>query len=214
MENEKTLSNWLYKQIGKAVKRADKNDLVTSNLLYVAQIANEMVKQYPKTPFTADDLFSEGCIGLQYAASKYDGERNDKFLGFAKPCIEGYIRNAILRKGSLVHIPMNHMTDKDIDTNIYSESIDADEYDKYGENEMVSDKRVREDILIAGISTLDETEQIVMKMKLNVGEYSKCKNKSIKDISDTIAKTKTETSQIYKAALEKLTKFCTAEYQV
>ena len=71
-----------------------------------------------------DKLRNHGFIGnhpvrfIMIKATEGSTKLDDKFLGFAKPCIEGYIRNAILRKGSLVHIPMNHMEDKDIDTNL------------------------------------------------------------------------------------------------
>lgn len=75
-------------------RAADK--LATANLRYVVTIAH----QYANADFTADDLISEGNIGLLKAAQKYKvqeagkkGQGHKRFVTFAAP----YIRESIER---------------------------------------------------------------------------------------------------------------------
>ena len=98
----------LYKEIGKAVKIAEKNggSLTEKNLLYVVKVATDIAN---KTGADFDDLLAEGVVAMMEAEKRYDPEKNDNFVKSAAMSVRGYMLNYLNRQGSLVHIPANHM---------------------------------------------------------------------------------------------------------
>lgn len=88
------------KELSKKIQKGDKNalnKLVYHNLRFVVNIA----KNYRDRGVPFADIISEGNLGLIRAASKFDGEKNVKFISYAvwwiknsiNECIETYNRN-------------------------------------------------------------------------------------------------------------------------
>lgn len=88
------------KELSIKIQKGDKNalnKLVYHNLRFVVNIA----KNYRDRGVPFADIISEGNLGLIRAASKFDGEKNVKFISYAvwwiknsiNECIETYNRN-------------------------------------------------------------------------------------------------------------------------
>lgn len=206
------MNSKLFNDIAFAVNNAKENDFVTKNLPYVYKCAMDYIKKHSATTLDEEDLFDEGVIGLIKAAESYDPEKNTNFLGYAKQHIMGYIRNAAVRQGCLVHIPENHYTDKDVDTNVYSESIDADDYDKYGIDESGTFYNDKYEILKRGIAILPKTQQTIARMKFRMDEYEQLESNSMKTIGESLGLKTKEVSDLWKDAQAKLTVYCREEY--
>ena len=85
-EQEKALAQRIENGDSKAV-----NELVTANLRFVVYLA----KQYQGQGLQMDDLISEGNIGLMKAATKYNTNRNKRFVQHAAPYIRDSIERAV-----------------------------------------------------------------------------------------------------------------------
>lgn len=216
----------LYREIGAAVKNAEKNggDLTTKNLFYVAKVAKDLSM---KTGADFDMLFSEGVIAMKKSEEKYDPEKNDSFVKFAGVSVRGYMLNAINRQCSLVHIPVNHQKgfkkgqEAEQDTNIQTIDIDAFNYDTFGavDTNMLFNDRM--DILEEGLETLDINGRIALKMKLRLDKYGdmvpsdtdptkmvyKYQN-NMKAIAEVLEVPVSHASKIYKEALMKISTYC------
>ena len=219
----------LYREIGKAVKYAEKNggDLTTKNLFYVAKVAKDLSS---KTGVDFDMLFSEGVIAMKKSEEKYDPEKNDSFVKFAGSSVRGYMLNAINRQSSLVHIPANHQKgfkkgkEAEEDTNVRTIDIDAFNYDTLGCVDGSAFFNERMDILNDGLKTLDINGRIALKMKLRLDEYGdmvpseedptkmvyKYQN-NMKAIAETLEVPVPHATKIYKEALIKITEYCRSQ---
>ena len=71
--------------------KKERDALVTGNMGYVVTLA----RQYHSELLTADDLISEGAIGLMKAADHFDPSRGKAFVTFAAPYIRSSIETAI-----------------------------------------------------------------------------------------------------------------------
>jgi RNA polymerase primary sigma factor len=81
------------------------NELVESNLPFVARIASEF--RNPDLPF--EDLLNEGNIGLIEAARRFDHSRGTRFITYAVWWIRKSILRAMSQHSSLVRIPSYQM---------------------------------------------------------------------------------------------------------
>ena len=77
------------------------NDLVTSHLFYVIQVA----KEYRNLGIPFEDLMSEGNVGLMEAAKRFDRTRGVKFISYATWWIRKRMWDLVARQVSLVRIP-------------------------------------------------------------------------------------------------------------
>lgn len=207
----------LFKIIGDAVKRAEESngDLTSKNLRYVATVAQDIAS---KTGADFDELFAEGVIAMKKCEEKYDSNKNDNFTKFCASSIRGYMMNYINRQSSLVHIPVNHLKGFKAGQDIKNEAasisynhIDSMDYDTLGSVDDDIFNKDRFEILLEGLNRLDENGRIAIKMKLRLDEYSNLKKNSMKAIADELEVPVTIANKIYKEALQKLTKYCTAE---
>lgn len=212
------MDSQLFKSIGKAVKNAEKNggDLTTKNLKYVATVANDIAL---KTGADFDDLFAEGVIAMKKCEEKYDPEKNDSFTKFCALHIRGYMMNVVNRESNLVHIPVNHLKGfkagqekKSEAAEISYNHIDSMDYDTLGSVEDDIFKKDKYQILMDGIANLDENARIAIKMKLRLEEYSNLKKNNMSVIAEELEVPVSMANKIYKDALQKLTKYCRAEY--
>lgn len=219
----------LYNEIGKAVEKANKQagtSLTEKNLLYVVKVATDIANQ---TGANFDDLLGEGIIAMKKYEEKYDPSLNSSFTKGAAMSVRGYMMNLVNRQGNLVHIPVNHLKgfkkgqERLDSTKVEYMEIDSTNYDTLGfvENDAFSGDR--EVILQDGLNRLDINGRIAIEMKLHMGKYAemtqseedptkmvfKYKN-NMQSIADELEVPLNTANKIYKEALDKLTKYCTA----
>ncbi len=205
-----------YEEIGKAVERAQKEggDLTTQNLLYVVAIANNEAK---KTGADINDLIAVGTEAMRKVELKYDKTKNDNFVKACGQSVRGEMMNFINRQGGLVHVPVNHQKgfkkgqEAKENTNITYQSIDTDDYDKFGECDSYAFANENEEILRNGLETLDEFGRKTIKMKLRMDEYKNLKYNNFKVMAEELELTVPKVRKIYNEALEKLSNYCQKE---
>ncbi len=78
-----------------------RNELVESNLGFVAKIASE----YRNLGLPFEDLLNEGSLGLIEAAQRFDGSKGTRFLTYAIWWIRKFILTAVSRNSTLVRLP-------------------------------------------------------------------------------------------------------------
>ena len=92
------------KELGKRVQENDKGaleELVKSNLRFVVSYA----KRYRNANVHFLDLINEGNIGLIHAATKYDPEKNVKFITYAVWWIRQAILHALSEQAGAFRLP-------------------------------------------------------------------------------------------------------------
>ena len=92
------------KELGKRVQENDKaalEELVKSNLRFVVSYA----KRYRNANVHFLDLINEGNIGLIHAATKYDPEKNVKFITYAVWWIRQAILHALSEQAGAFRLP-------------------------------------------------------------------------------------------------------------
>ncbi|MBN1593696.1 MAG: RNA polymerase sigma factor RpoD/SigA [Candidatus Coatesbacteria bacterium] len=91
-------------ELGRRARRGDKEameQLVRSNLRFVVSLA----KKYANSGVPLLDLINEGNIGLIEAAKKFDPEKANRFITYAKWWIQQAIRSALAAQASVVRLP-------------------------------------------------------------------------------------------------------------
>ena len=98
-----------------------RQELIEGYLSLVFKCANDCWN--PKVPF--DELVAAGNLGLVIAASRFDPQKNRRFLFYAKHYVKDAIKNAIHEYNSTMHIP------RGVDNNYYFMSFSPaeDEFD-------------------------------------------------------------------------------------
>lgn len=212
IEKESLLTVEEEKELGKkafAGDNAARNRLVTANLRFVIKIAGK----YRNQGLDFEDLISEGTDGLIIAASKFNPEKNNRFITYAVWWIRQSIQKALYETGRDVKIPQNRKEEfKSSRWNMAS--LDA----VYGDDEngdtlgnTITDSRSRtpeeaflrkEEVLAVtkGIDSLKPKEKLVIKMRYGLD----CEEKSLADIGKVLDFSKEGVRQIEKKALIKL----------
>lgn len=207
----------LHALIGQAVKNAKEHggDLTTQNLKYVWNVAEKVASVTGADP---NDLFVEGVIAMRKAEDKYDPALNDNFTKFCATAVRGYMLNAVNRQQGMVHVPVNHLRgfkkgqeQRDEVSEISYDHIDSYDYDTLGSVEPDVLNKDRYEILMDGISRLDENSRIAVKMKLRLGEYSNLEKNNMKNIAEELEVPVGIANKIYKEAIDKLSRYCQME---
>ena len=133
-----------------------KDELVTSNLRLVVKIAvsyHSKVRMIDGVNVTVMDLIQAGNMGLMNAANKYSPDRNTKFVTYAFPSIQRWVKR-VVKESRIIKIPVNSfyllaqikeidasdskMSDKDISDKLGA-SIDTIRILRKHKNPIVSD---------------------------------------------------------------------------
>lgn len=100
-EQEVELANKI-RNGSKKVSEVAKEQMIKANLRLVIKI----VTSYKKYGLEAEDLISEGNIGLTIAASKYDPSKGTKFSTYAALWIRQKIMRALSEKSRTIRLPV------------------------------------------------------------------------------------------------------------
>ena len=74
---------------GNYIPRRYKPDLVLENISYAATVASKYYREDDEWT----ELYAVASEGLIEAASKYNSDQNDSFIGYAKPRVVGAVLN-------------------------------------------------------------------------------------------------------------------------
>ncbi|MCP3979846.1 MAG: RNA polymerase sigma factor RpoD/SigA [bacterium] len=85
--------------------RAALNELVESNLSFVAKVAAE----YRSLGMPFEDLLNEGNVGLIEAAQRFDASKDTKFISYAIWWIRKSILKALSEQSNVVRLPYSQM---------------------------------------------------------------------------------------------------------
>jgi RNA polymerase primary sigma factor len=88
-----------------AGNRAALDQLVLSNLSFVAKVASE----YRNLGIPFEDLLNEGNLGLIEAARRFDPDKNNKFISYAIWWIRKAILKALCEKAHVVRMPYSQI---------------------------------------------------------------------------------------------------------
>ena len=99
-EREKSLARDIQKGRSEAV-----NELVESNLSFVAKVANE----YRSFGIPFEDLLNEGNVGLIEAAHRFDASKDTRFISYAIWWIRKSILKSLSEHSNLVRVPTYQM---------------------------------------------------------------------------------------------------------
>jgi len=86
-------------------KREALNELVESNLSFVAKVASE----YRSLGLPFEDLLNEGNVGLIEAAHRFDASKDTKFISYAIWWIRKSILKALSEQSHVVRMPYSQM---------------------------------------------------------------------------------------------------------
>jgi RNA polymerase primary sigma factor len=96
--------------LSREIKKGDKASLeilIKHNLRLVLKIA----QSYQNAGLDFEDIVAEGNLGLIEAATRYDGDKGNRFSTYASWWIRQAILFAISQKGRQVRLPMNVIND-------------------------------------------------------------------------------------------------------
>ena len=179
------------------MEKKDKDLLVTQNMGYVVTLA----RQYKSDIMSADDLVSEGAIGMMKAAERFDPSRGKPFVTFAAPYIRSAIEAAIRHAEPDVEI---RSTDESLPVNSKNnftllnvlEDHDAPRADLIVERTTLSDD------FVDNIGLLTERQQAVVIRYYGIG----CARQSMIEIAMELGLKRERVRQIRDQAVRKLKK--------
>lgn len=181
-----------------------RNEILESNLRFVF----DMAKKYTGKGVPISDLISEGNMALIYAISKFDEEKDVKFISYAVWWIRHAMLDAIKKKKimSLVEVEQ-----EDIYGNSYENSTSDSDDDSISHIESSfsnsSEEKKREicnnqnDILNSIMPTLTERERLITNYYFGLDGYEKL---NFVEIGDKIGISSERARQISKNAIRKL----------
>ncbi len=127
----------------------DENDSY-KNILYdkyrpvVINLCNKYINEYNNLSIDREELFQEAFIGLDYAISHFDFNKDVKFITYCMLCIESKIKdyfNKLYRKKNLIHINSVSLDDTLVDY-----AVDSFRADFINEEEVMKFKNSLNDI--------------------------------------------------------------------
>ena len=178
--------------------RAAKDKLIEHNLRLVVYIA----KKFENTGIDAEDLVSQGTIGLIKAVNNYSADKNIKLATFASRCIENEVL-MYLRKMSKVRSevsfeePLN--TDSDGNTLLLGDTLGTEPDDVYVALDTSEEKKR----LLFVLNDLSERDRRIVVARF--GLFG-AEEKTQKEIADMMGISQSYISRLEKKVLGKLKK--------
>lgn len=86
----------------RATKDTALRNEIVDRYTYIADI---VAKRFSNRGIDYDDLYQVACIGLLYAAERFDPSKGVKFTSFATPTISGEIKHYFRDKGNFIRVP-------------------------------------------------------------------------------------------------------------
>ena len=172
--------------------------LIEHNLRLVVYIA----KKFESSGTGLEDLVSIGTIGLIKAVNTFCPDKNIKLATYASRCIENeilmFLRKSSQYKGEMsIDEPLN--IDWDGNELLLSDILGTDD-------DIVNrgiEKEAEKKMLLQAVERLDSREQLIMKMRFGLfGE----KEKTQKEVADTIGISQSYISRLEKRIIKKLRK--------
>lgn len=77
-------------------------DELVNSYLYIAEILS---RKFVNRGIEYDDIYQVACMGIVYAAERFDPQKGIKFATYATPTVLGEIRRYFRDKGSFIKIP-------------------------------------------------------------------------------------------------------------
>ncbi len=91
----------LFQKYKKTRKPALRNAIIM-RYIYVAEA---VARHFSGKGIDYDDLFQVACLGLLYAAERFDPGTGNKFTTFATPTVTGEVKRYFRDKGNIIRIP-------------------------------------------------------------------------------------------------------------
>jgi RNA polymerase sporulation-specific sigma factor len=176
------------------------NTLVEHNLRLVVYIA----KRFENTGINIEDLISIGTLGLIKSINTFKNEKNIKLATYASRCIENeilmYIRkNAKSKNDVSLEEPLN--VDWDGNELLLSDIL--------GTEDDTVDKNIEEEeernILRSAVKKLKERDRAIIEMRFGLND-PEGKEKTQKDVADTLGISQSYISRLEKRIIENLKK--------
>lgn len=191
IQNIRKLSKKEERELSVRIKQGDRealNDLVYHNLRFVVNIA----KNYRNSNVPFADIISEGNMGLLHAATKFDGDKNIKFISYAvwwiknsiNECIETYNRNTeVINYEDYV---IDNCKDVDKELNLVNEDFEEKINNLQGRRDAVDDLlkclHEREIKILTLFYGLNDGKEMTLD---EVGKCMHLTNERVRQIKDT-----------------------------
>lgn len=191
IQNIRKLSKKEEQELSVRIKQGDRealNDLVYHNLRFVVNIA----KNYRNSNVPFADIISEGNMGLLHAATKFDGDKNIKFISYAvwwiknsiNECIETYNRNTeVINYEDYV---IDNCKDVDKELNLVNEDFEEKINNLQGRRDAVDDLlkclHEREIKILTLFYGLNDGKEMTLD---EVGKCMHLTNERVRQIKDT-----------------------------
>ena len=154
---------------------------------------SELISRYLKTvraiaarasnnSFDADDLSSEGLLGLFSAIKTFNPKHRTSFSTYARTCIQNKIYDAAKKSGRI--------TDK---TSSFDDNLDEQEDDDYSPDKIYLQKEISKEMFKKIASVLSELELSVLKLYILDESYeniSKSLGVSVKSVDNAVQRIK------------------------
>lgn len=201
--------------LSKEIQRGDKaalEVLIKHNLRLVIKIS----QSYQNIGLDFEDVVSEGNLGLIEAATRYDGDKGNRFSTYASWWIKQSILFAVSQKGRQVRLPMNVLNDMrkilgkiEIEKSISLDATISDEDDRSNENFFPAEciytkeenKEYQKFFVKKCIESVNERDREIVLAYYGIDrEYELSKD----DISERYGLTRTRINQILKSSISSM----------
>lgn len=170
--------------------------LIERNLRLVVYIA----KKFENTGIPLEDLISIGSIGLIKAVNTFKPDKNIKLATYSSRCIENEILMFLRRKSrSKAEVSLDEPLNIDGDGNelLLSDILGT-------EGDLVSkkvEKQVDQELLVNAISTLNEREQNIIRLRYGIGKIDE---KTQKEVAIMLGISQSYISRLEKRIIKRL----------
>jgi RNA polymerase primary sigma factor len=201
--------------LSKEIKKGDKASLeilIKHNLRLVLKIS----QSYQNVGLDFEDVVAEGNVGLIEAATRYDGDKGNRFSTYASWWIKQAILYAISQKGRQIRLPMNVINDMrkilgkvEIEKSVSLDTTISEDDDRSIANFLPAECKYTKDenlehakfFVKKCINYISERDREIVLAYYGIDrEYEMSKD----DISERYGLTRTRVNQILKSSLQSI----------